>query len=75
MPLYELVMITILICFAASKEQLAKFISSLHGHVASLLRQMVGSLGMITQSCLNYIDFKIVSVLMVNLFDVLDCNL
>ncbi|XP_031110494.1 pumilio homolog 24 [Ipomoea triloba] len=28
----------------ASKEQLAKFISSLHGHVASLLRQMVGSL-------------------------------
>ncbi|XP_022848760.1 pumilio homolog 24, partial [Olea europaea var. sylvestris] len=28
----------------ASKEQLAEFISSLHGHVASLLRQMVGSL-------------------------------
>ncbi|CAA2961299.1 pumilio homolog 24 [Olea europaea subsp. europaea] len=28
----------------ASKEQLAEFNSSLHGHVASLLRQMVGSL-------------------------------
>ncbi|CAI9776211.1 unnamed protein product [Fraxinus pennsylvanica] len=28
----------------ASKEQVAEFISSLHGHVASLLRQMVGSL-------------------------------
>lgn len=27
----------------ASKEQLAEFISSLHGHVASLLRHMVGS--------------------------------
>ncbi|KAG8372915.1 hypothetical protein BUALT_Bualt12G0116700 [Buddleja alternifolia] len=29
---------------SASKEQLAEFISSLHGHVASLLRHMVGSL-------------------------------
>ncbi|KAI3751961.1 hypothetical protein L2E82_23055 [Cichorium intybus] len=29
----------------ASKEQLAEFISSLHGHVASLLRHMVGSVG------------------------------
>ncbi|KAL8026096.1 hypothetical protein ABFX02_14G006400 [Erythranthe guttata] len=28
----------------ASKEQLGEFISSLHGHVATLLRQMVGSL-------------------------------
>ncbi|XP_009621817.1 pumilio homolog 24 [Nicotiana tomentosiformis] len=28
----------------ASKEQLAEFISSLHGHVATLLRHMVGSL-------------------------------
>lgn len=30
----------------ASKEQLASFISSLHGHVAPLLRHTVGSLGM-----------------------------
>lgn len=33
--------------FAASKKQLADFISSLHGHIASLLRHMVGSLGML----------------------------
>ena len=30
---------------AASKEQLGEFISFLHGHVASLLRHMVGSVG------------------------------
>lgn len=36
----------ILLLIAASKEQLAQFISSLHGHVAPLLRHMVGSLGM-----------------------------
>ncbi|KAJ0093529.1 hypothetical protein Patl1_24980 [Pistacia atlantica] len=29
--------------FAASKKQLVRFISALHGHVASLLRHMVGS--------------------------------
>jgi hypothetical protein len=34
------------VLFAASKKQLAGFISSLHGHVASLLRHMVGSVGM-----------------------------
>lgn len=37
----------ILLLVAASKDQLAQFISSLHGHVAPLLRHMVGSLGMI----------------------------
>ncbi|KAJ0035556.1 hypothetical protein Pint_24442 [Pistacia integerrima] len=31
------------VMFAASKKQLARFISALHGHVASLLRHMVGS--------------------------------
>ncbi|KAI3512208.1 hypothetical protein L1887_19487 [Cichorium endivia] len=31
------------ISLASSKEQLADFISSLHAHVASLLRHMVGS--------------------------------
>lgn len=36
-----------LLLIAASKEQLAQFISSLHGHVAPLLRHIVGSLGMI----------------------------
>lgn len=33
--------------YVASKEQLAEFISFLHGHVASLLRHMVGSAGMV----------------------------
>ncbi|XP_042022741.1 pumilio homolog 24-like [Salvia splendens] len=37
----------------ASKEQLAEFISSLHGHVASLLRQMVGSLVIEHAYCLG----------------------
>uniref|UniRef100_A0A3Q7EFA5 CPL domain-containing protein n=1 Tax=Solanum lycopersicum TaxID=4081 RepID=A0A3Q7EFA5_SOLLC len=32
----------------ASKEQQAQFISTLHGHVATLLRHMVGSLGKMT---------------------------
>jgi len=34
--------------FGASKEQQAQFISALHGHVATLLRHMVGSLGKMT---------------------------
>lgn len=36
------------VLFAASKKQLEGFISSLHGHVASLLRHMVGSVGLYT---------------------------
>lgn len=46
------------VLFAASKKQLAGFISSLHGHVASLLRHMVGSVGMF-----NYFLDQIFSVL------------
>ncbi|KAH0651384.1 hypothetical protein KY285_031509 [Solanum tuberosum] len=34
--------------FGASKEQQAQFISALYGHVATLLRHMVGSLGKMT---------------------------
>lgn len=34
-----------MLCMVGSKEQLSVIISSLRGHVASLLRHMVGSLG------------------------------
>lgn len=41
--------------FSASKKQLAGFISSLHGHVAPLLRHMVGSVGMHSESILQLV--------------------
>lgn len=46
--------------FSASKEQFAEFISSLHGHVASLLRHMVGSLGTAKSAYFdNYLEFTV----------------
>lgn len=35
------------VVFSASKKQLTVFVSSLRGHVASLLRHMVGSIGIL----------------------------